>query len=152
MYYRISVKNWTFVMLSVGYSIFKRYRGIDELFQGVWALIFQGVLVSFSDFPRGFLKVSRGFFLRKLSSIVVFPGFPAPFSQNFTFQRGLPLNFQGVICYSKFPRGVSEKVHQYPCIIFFGIAHFTTLPTSPKVGRTCRALKLHFLTLESRAC
>ena len=28
----------------------------------------------------------------------------------------------------------------------------TTLPTSPKVRCTCRALELHFLTLESRAC
>ena len=102
---------------------FLNHTGVLTNFsRGVWALIFQGGFVSFSDFPRGFLKVSRGFFLRKLSSIVVFPGFPAPFSQNFTFQRGFPQNFQGVVCYSKFPKRVSEKVHQYPCIIFFGIA------------------------------
>ena len=56
----------------MGYSIFKPYRGIDELFQGVQALIFQGVFVHFSDFSRGFVKVSRGFSPHKLASIVVF--------------------------------------------------------------------------------
>ena len=82
--------------------------GIHELFQGV----------QFSNFPRGFSRVSRGFSPQKLTSIVVFQ----PLLHKISLSRGiyhlLP-NFQGIIWFLKFPGGLVRKVRQYPCIIFF---------------------------------
>ena len=54
-------------------------------------MIFQKGFVHLLEFPRGLLKVSRGFVLLKTE---IDSCFSATFSQNFTFQSCLPLRYK----------------------------------------------------------
>ena len=76
----------------MGYSIFKLYRGIDELFQGGPSLDFPRGFCSFFRFSKGVYKGFQGVLTSKTGINSCFPG---PFSQNFTCQGCLLLISRG---------------------------------------------------------